>query len=132
MSATVVQRWLAFMESGDAQILDDLLDDDVAFYSPAVFRAQLGRAKTAAYLLAAEKMFSGSNFRYTGQWYNDLDRSVILQFTADLDGITVEGIDMIHWSESNKIVSFKVMVRPLKALQTVTAKMGALLSTPSG
>lgn len=114
------------MESGDSTLLEDLLAVDAVFYSPAVFTPQQGRAKTIVYLRAAEKMFSGKGFHYTEQWYND--SSAVLEFRADLDGITVEGIDMIHWSEDNKITSFKVMVRPLKALQTVIPKMGELLA----
>jgi len=70
-------------------------------------------------------MFADTGFHYVEHWYND--RSAILQFRAELDGIFVEGIDMIHWSEDGKIVSFTVMIRPLKALQTVIPRMGQLL-----
>ncbi|HNM85675.1 MAG: nuclear transport factor 2 family protein [Mycobacterium sp.] len=125
MVPDVITRWLAFLESADPALLDDLLADDVTFCSPAVFTPQEGRAKTTAYLLAAEKMFADTGFHYVEHWYND--RSAILQFRAELDGIFVEGIDMIHWSEDGKIVSFTVMIRPLKALQTVIPRMGQLL-----
>lgn len=126
MTPDVITRWLSFMESGDTALLDDLLDDDVTFRSPAVFTPQEGRAKARMYLLAAEKMFADSGFHYVEQWYNE--RSAILQFRADLDGVLVEGIDMIHWSDAGRIVSFTVMIRPLKALQSVIPRMGELLA----
>ena len=130
MTPDVITRWLSFMESGDTALLDDLLDDDVTFRSPAVFTPQEGRAKARMYLLAAEKMFADSGFHYVEQWYNE--RSAILQFRADLDGVLVEGIDMIHWSDAGRIVSFTVMIRPLKALQSVIPRMGELLAAQSG
>ena len=126
MTPDVITRWLSFLESGDTTLLDDLLADDVTFRSPAVFTPQEGRATTRAYLLAAEKMFADSGFHYVEHWYND--RSAILQFRADLDGVKVEGIDMIAWSDAGKIVSFTVMIRPLKALQSVIPRMGELLA----
>ncbi len=125
MKPPVIEKWLRFATSGDAADLDALLDDDVVFYSPAVFTPQEGRLKASAYLLAAEKMFSAANFRYVNQWY--ADRSAILEFRAELDGITVEGVDMIFWNDADKIESFKVMIRPFKALQTIMPKMTELL-----
>ena len=129
MTPRVVERWLDFMQSGDAAQLHDLLDEEAVFYSPAVFTEQRGRHKTAAYLRAAEQMFAGTNFRYTDHWYADC--SAILEFSADLEGVTVEGIDMIRWNDADKIVAFKIMVRPLKALQTVIPRMGELLRLDS-
>ncbi|CAJ1509761.1 nuclear transport factor 2 family protein [[Mycobacterium] burgundiense] len=122
----VIARWLDFMSSGDTATLADLLDENAVFYSPAVFTPQAGRDKTIAYLLAAEKVFGAADFRYLEHWYNE--RSAVLQFTADLDGTVVEGIDMIAWNDDDKITSFKVMVRPLKALQALIPRMGQLLA----
>ena len=125
MTSPVIQRWIDVVEGGRADVLDELLADDAVFYSPAVFTPQEGRAKTAAYLKAAAKLFGGSDFRYVGQWYGE--RSAILEFTTDIDGIHVNGVDMIAWNDDDKIVSFKVMLRPFKALQTVIPKMAELL-----
>ncbi len=125
MTPPVIERWLRFATSGDAAELDALLDDDVVFYSPVVFTPQQGRTKASAYLLAAENMFSSADFRYVNQWY--ADRSAVLEFRAEIDGITVEGVDMIFWNAADQIESFKVMLRPLKALQTIMPKMAELL-----
>ena len=125
MTPPVIQRWIGVIENGCADELEQLLAEDAVFYSPAVFTPQEGRAKTAAYLRAAAKLFGGSDFRYVGQWYGE--HSAILEFTTDIDGIHVNGVDMIAWNDDDKIVSFKVMMRPFKALQTVIPKMAELL-----
>jgi hypothetical protein len=52
----------------------------------------------------------------------------VLEFEAELEGAYVGGVDIIHWSDQNKITSFKVMVRPLKAIQIVIPRMGELLA----
>lgn len=122
----VIERWLEMIESGQMERLDDLLAEDAVFSSPAVFTPQRGRALTAAYLRAAEHMFSGTDFHYVEKWYGD--RSAVLHFAAEVNGLSVEGIDMIHWNEDGKITSFKVMIRPFKALQGVMATMAELLA----
>jgi len=60
-----------------------------------------------------------------GKWFGT--NSAVLEFTAELDGLTVEGVDMIQWNDEDKIVAVKVMIRPLKALQALVPKMGELL-----
>lgn len=121
----VLERWLEIIASGGSGDVEELLADDAVFYSPAVFTPQRGRAQAAAYLRAAEKLFAGANFRYVGKWFDA--HSAVLEFAAEIDGLTVEGIDMIHWNADGKIVSVKVMIRPLKALQAIVPKMAALL-----
>ena len=122
----VIERWLRVIESGETAELEDMLDEDAVFYSPAVFAPQHGRATAAAYLRAAEQMFSGTGFHYVEKWFGD--HSAVLHFAAVVDGLAVEGIDMIHWNDDGKITSFKVMIRPFKALQGVIAQMAELLA----
>lgn len=126
----VIQRWLRVIEGGEdlGNELDEMLNEDAVFYSPAVFAPQRGRAVTAAYLRAAARMFSGTGFHYVQQWYGE--DSAVLHFAAEVDGLSVEGIDMIHWNESGQIISVKVMIRPFKALQGVIARMAELLAAP--
>ncbi len=122
----VIERWLKVIEDGETAQLDDLLADDAVFYSPAVFTPQRGRATTVAYLRAAEQMFSATNFHYVEKWYGT--HSAVLHFAADVDGLSLEGIDMIHWNDAGKITSVKVMIRPFKALQAVIGRMAELLA----
>jgi hypothetical protein len=124
----VIERWLRVIESGETAELEDMLAEDAVFYSPAVFAPQHGRATAAAYLRAAETMFSGTGFHYVEKWFGD--HSAVLHFAAVVDGLSVEGIDMIHWNDDGKITSFKVMIRPFKALQGVIAQMAELLAAP--
>jgi SnoaL-like domain len=125
MKPPVIQRWIDIIDNGRTDGLEALLAENAVFYSPAVFTPQEGRATTLAYLTAAVKVLGGSNFRYVGQWF--ADRSAVLEFVADLDGIHVNGVDVIQWNDDGEIVEFKVMLRPLKALQAVMAAMAAQL-----
>ena len=128
VSSPVVDRWLDVIENGQTVDLDDLLAEDAIFYSPAVFTPQRGRATAAAYLRAAEHMFTGTGFHYVNIWIDT--HSAVLEFAAEVDGITVEGIDMLHWNEDGRLTSVKVMIRPFKGLQVVIAKMAELLADP--
>ncbi|MCB0942833.1 MAG: nuclear transport factor 2 family protein [Mycobacterium sp.] len=121
----VLERWFEIIESDGGGDVEELLAEDAVFYSPAVFTPQRGRAEAAAYLRAAQKLFAGANFRYVGKWFDA--HSAVLEFAAEIDGLTVEGIDMIHWNADGEIVSVKVMIRPLKALQAIVPKMAGLL-----
>jgi hypothetical protein len=122
----VIERWLRVIEDGQSAHLDDMLAEDAVFYSPAVFTPQRGRATALAYLQAAEQMFSATNFHYVEKWYGE--NSAVLHFAADVDGLSLEGIDMIHWNDAGKITSIKVMMRPFKALQAVIGRMAELLA----
>jgi hypothetical protein len=126
MTPPVIQRWIDIIDNHRPDELDGLLAEDAVFYSPAVFTPQEGKAKTAMYLGAAEKMFSGTDFHYVGQWFGE--QSAVLEFTATIDGMYVDGIDMITWNDDEKIVSFKVMMRPFKALSVIMPKMAELLA----
>ena len=126
MTPPVIQRWIDIIDNHRPDELDGMLAEDAVFYSPAVFTPQEGKAKTAMYLRAAEKMFAGNDFQYVGQWFGE--RSAVLEFTATIDGMYVDGIDMITWNDDEKIVSFKVMMRPFKALQVIMPKMAELLN----
>jgi hypothetical protein len=127
MRPPVIARWIDIIESGRTSELESMLADDAVFYSPAVFTPQQGRATTLAYLTAAANVFADTDFHYVEQWFGE--RSAILEFGATLDGKYVNGIDMIHWDDDEQIVSFKVMVRPLKGLQALMPKMAELLAS---
>lgn len=121
----VLRRWHAVIELKDPALLDDLLADEVVFRSPAVFAPQEGKALTAGYLRAALKVL-GPSLRYVSQWHDQ--SSAVLEFEADLDGIYVEGVDILRWNAEGKLVSFTVMVRPLRGLQKLVELMALQLS----
>lgn len=121
-----VACWHAYMETGDAAVLDALLADEVVFESPAVHTPQRGRALTARYLLAAYRVLGGPDFRYLDAW--QAEHSAVLEFACVIDGMQVNGADIVRWDADGRITGFKVMVRPIKGLQAVMQRMGAVLA----
>jgi hypothetical protein len=119
-----VRAWHAVAESGDLALLDELLADDVVFRSPAVFAPQEGKALTARYLSSAIVIL-GPSLRYVSEWHDPV--SAVLEFEAELDGSYVQGVDMLRWNTVDKLVSFTVMVRPMRGLQKLIELMGRQL-----
>lgn len=119
--------WHAYMEGGsDPAALSALLADDAVFHSPVVHTPQAGKAKVMAYLGAASQVFGNGSFRYVRE-LADGD-SAMLEFTTEMDGIQVNGIDLIRFAPDGKIIDFKVMIRPLKAVNKVWELMAAQLA----
>jgi hypothetical protein len=119
-----VRSWHAIAESQDPALLDGLLADDVVFRSPAVFTPQEGKALSARYLSAAIAVL-GPSLRYVSEWYDD--SSAVLEFEAELDGVFLQGVDMLRWNSDSLLVSFTVMVRPMRGLQKLIELMGPQL-----
>lgn len=120
-----ITRWHHLVESRDPDGLDELLDPDAVFLSPVVHTPQRGRPLVAMYLGAALLVFVNPSFRYVRELVGPTD--AVLEFEVEIDGIQVNGVDMIKWNEAGRIVEFKVMLRPLKAIQLVHQRMAALL-----
>ena len=134
-----IEKWHDIMKNPGPNItekLDDLLHDDVIFYSPVVFTPQKGKEITKLYLSAAGGVFSSnkdkeqskpeeSKFRYTKELIHD--NHACLEFETEINGLYVNGIDLITWNDENKITEFKVLVRPLQAVNTLHQMMGEML-----
>jgi hypothetical protein len=120
-----LRRWHAVVESKNPALLDELLADEVVFRSPAVFAPQQGKALTTSYLTAALKVL-GPSLRYVSQWHDHA--SAVLEFEADLDGIYIQGVDILRWDGEGKLVSFTVMVRPMRGLQKLVELMALQLT----
>ncbi|MBB5704798.1 hypothetical protein FHR21_000123 [Sphingopyxis panaciterrulae] len=119
--------WHAYMAAGgDPQALRALLAEDAVFHSPVVHTPQEGRDKVFAYLHAASHVLGGDSFRYLREIV-DGDQAC-LEFVCELDGIQINGVDIIRWDANGKIEDFKVMVRPLKAINKVWEKMATMLA----
>jgi hypothetical protein len=124
--ADTVAAWHAYLAAPSEAALSALLAEDVVFRSPAVHTPQVGKAVTLKYLLAAAEVLGGPSFEYRGEWHGE--RSAVLEFALDLDGVAVHGIDMIAWNEAGLITEFTVMMRPIKGLQAVVPQMAAVLA----
>jgi hypothetical protein len=122
---SALHTWADLVRTRNVAGLDTLLADDVVFHSPVVHTPQVGKAITARYLAAAFHVFFNESFRYVREIVGPQDAA--LEFQVEIDGIAVNGIDLIKWNAAGRIVEFKVLVRPLKAINLIHQKMAALL-----
>ena len=120
-----VAEWHHILRTGDMTALASLLHDEAVFVSPVVHTPQRGRPLVVAYLGAAFKVFGTPAFRYLREVVGE--RDAVLEFETEIDGVLVNGVDMLRWDDAGRIVEFKVMVRPLKAIQAVHSKMAELV-----
>jgi len=125
MPIDTLATWHRLVETHDPRGLNDLLAPDAVFHSPVVHKPQVGKALTAMYLQAAFQVFFNPSFRYVREVAGP--RDAVLEFTLEIDGIAINGVDMIRWNEDGRIVDFKVMIRPLKAVNLIHEKMAAML-----
>ncbi len=117
--------WHKLVETRDAAGLDAILADNVVFHSPVVHTPQAGKPITTLYLTAALHVLNNDTFRYLREVVQG--NCAVLEFQTVIDGITINGVDMIAWGDDGKIIDFKVMIRPLKAINLVHKMMGAML-----
>jgi len=125
MTTMTLAAWHALVKARNPQGLAALLADDVVFHSPVVHTPQVGKAATVRYLTAAFHVLVNDSFRYLREVVGPCD--AVLEFQVEIDGIVINGVDMIKWDADRKIVEFKVMIRPLKAINLLHQKMAALL-----
>jgi len=137
----VIEKWHDYLHSRESDRLDELLDDDVVFYSPIVFTPQRGKAVTALYLSAAAQTFPGdrpvgapgsgseepdrSSFRYTKTVMTG--DTAVLEFETTVQSKYVNGVDIIRCNPEGRIIEFRVMIRPLQAVELVHRQMAAML-----
>ena len=125
MAIDTLSTWHELVQSRNAKGLGALLADNVVFHSPVVHTPQSGKAVTTQYLAAAFQVFFNQTFRYVREVVGP--RDAVLEFQVTIDGIEVNGVDMLQWDEEGRIVDFKVLVRPLKAINLIHQKMAAML-----
>ena len=126
MSTHPVAAWHKVLRQRDPRLLDTLLAEDAVFHSPVVHTPQQGKAITMQYLGAALHVFGNQSFHYVREVIGDND--AVLEFKVEIDGLQVNGVDMIHWNNDGLISDFKVMLRPLKAVNLIHQKMAAMLA----
>ena len=126
MNPHAIETWHGLVETNDPSGLDDLLADDVVFLSPVVHTPQHGKAIAKAYLSAAFQVFFNPSFRYVREILGPSD--AMLEFETEIDGVLVNGVDLIKWNDANQIIEFKVILRPLKAVNLIHERMGAMLA----
>ena len=125
MTTSTLAAWHELVKTKDAKGLDSVLADDCVFHSPVVHTPQAGKSIAAQYLAAAFHVFGNESFRYVREVTGP--RDAVLEFQVEIDGIGVNGVDMLKWNDQGNIVEFKVMIRPLKAINLIHQKMAAML-----
>jgi SnoaL-like domain len=122
MTTAGLAKWYAYLKSHDHAALRELLHPDAVFESPIVHTPQRGREVTFKYLASAVKILGGPSFAYRGEWRNE--NGAVLEFETGIEGITINGVDIITFDKEDRITHFKVMVRPLKAINLLHRLMG--------
>jgi hypothetical protein len=126
MTVTALDKWYDYTKSHDRAALWDMLDPEAVFESPVVHTPQRGRDITFKYLLGADKVLGGPGFSYVGEWRSHT--GAVLEFENVIEGIRINGVDIITFGSDGRITHFKVMVRPLKAINLLHRLMGEQLA----
>ena len=127
MTDHALETWHRLVRTQDSSGLGALLAEDAVFHSPVVHTPQRGRELAARYLGAAFQVFFNPTFRYVREIVGPSD--AMLEFQTEIDGVVVNGVDIIQWNDSGQIVDFKVMLRPLKAIDVIHQRMAAMLQS---
>ena len=125
MIENTIAAWHKIIKTKDVAALDNILADNVIFHSPIVHTPQEGKPITTLYLTAALYVFNNDSFKYLREVISN--NNAVLEFSTVIEGITVNGVDMITWGADGRITEFKVMVRPLKAINLIHRMMGEML-----
>jgi hypothetical protein len=126
MTINGLDRWYDYVKSRDREVLWDAIHPDAVFESPVVHTPQRGRDITFKYLSGAVKVLGGPSFAFVGEWRSA--RGAVVEFEGEIDGIRINGVDMITVGDDGRITHFKVMVRTLKALNLLHRLMGEQLT----
>ncbi|WFL78657.1 nuclear transport factor 2 family protein [Altererythrobacter arenosus] len=125
-AAEGLKKWHVVIDAGsDPAALAAIIRDDAVFHSPVVHTPQVGKPIVVAYLSAAGQTLGNDSFTYVRELVDG--ENAMLEFTTEMEGIQVNGIDLIRFDEDGMIADFKVMVRPLKAVNKVWEMMAAQL-----
>ena len=125
MIENTIATWHKLIETRDAAGLDAILAESVVFHSPVVHTPQVGKPITKLYLTAALHVLNNDTFEYLREVISG--NNAVLEFQTVIDDISINGVDMITWGEDGRITDFKVMLRPLKAVNLVHKMMGNML-----
>jgi hypothetical protein len=123
MTIPALERWYDYVKTKDRAVLWDALHPDTVFESPVVHTPQHGREITFKYLSSAVKVLGRPGFSFVGEWRSET--GAVVEFEGEIDGIRINGVDMITVGDDGRITHFKVMVRPLKAQPAASPDGGA-------
>jgi hypothetical protein len=117
--------WHDMIRKNDLSELRTILRPDAMFRSPMAFNPY--KSADAVVLALSTVITVFENFTYHRQFATDDGLSVVLEFSAEVAGKSLEGADFVRFDEEGKIVDFEVMIRPLSGLQALGEEMGKRL-----
>lgn len=123
----MLNQWHTMIQNKQVDQVSTLLADNVTLFSPVIHTPIEGKKMVSMYLTAAFHTFLNGTFNYDREF--SADHAAVLEFSLNINGIDINGIDMISWNEEGKITEFKVMIRPYKALNMINDQMTAMLAT---
>ena len=121
-----LERWHQIVKERNPAGLEEILAQDCVFLSPVVHTPQVGKELTTMYLTGAMMVFNDS-FHYVKEVVTE--EHAVLEFVCEVEGTVINGVDIITFDAQGQIVEFKVMIRPLKAINMMQAKMFELLAS---
>jgi len=132
MIEKLMEKWHQNLNGELPGGIDELLADDVKFYSPIVFTPVKGKELAKSYLGAGGNTFSGgktmeslgaddSKFKYTKEVVSGYH--AVLEFEVEVEGKYVNGVDIITCNDEAKIIELKVMLRPLQEINIMHEQM---------
>lgn len=121
---TTLSKWHEFVKTENAEILDEIFDEDIKFHSPFIWKPKEGKLMATKIITTVVRVFE--NFRYVREITGETD--CVLEFEANVGGLTLRGVDLIKVDDAGKIIDFEVMVRPANALQILGMEMGKRMS----
>ncbi len=108
----LLEKWHKVVFEQDLELLNELISDDITFYSPVVFRPK--KTKEEAVFVLGNVIQVLQDFKYHRQFIDG--RNWSLEFSAQVGNRTVKGVDLIEFDDNGQIINFEVLVRPLSGL----------------
>ena len=122
-----ITKWHEVVKNRDYNLLESILSDDIIFYSPVVYTPQKGKQLALQYLMAASEVFNSTSFQYNKEMIGESSAS--LEFSLTLDSTDINGIDLISWDKTGKIIEFKVFIRPLQGVNMIHKLMQRMMES---
>lgn len=125
-----LDTWHKFVNERNIHELNSFISDDVTLYSPVVFKPIKGKFMVTMYLQAAAEIIANDSFKYVREVVDK--QNAILEFETEINGLSVNGVDMLQFTKDGKLKEIKVMIRPLKGVNVVHQKMAEYLEKIKG
>lgn len=116
-----IEQWHKMVDEKDLSKLGDFLSEEAVFRSPMAHTPYPG--KMAVYFALSNVIEVFENFTYHREFISETDNSAMLEFTADVSGKSLKGVDIITFNEAGLITEFEVLIRPMSGLSALAEQM---------